>query len=385
MNMDPKAERPAQESSKVKKNRAAPQKSKKKENEKQFHVFSEVMEEANKIDLEKPKAFEEFLFLFNAVRRLKNLTNKQVEDFFTLVNAKIESLWVPFLTKATVILCLGKTENDSKLIYAIRTISRARFAEYGVLESGLAMAEKNLCNCCDGNFVTQFLKDAQKQNNKHEKQIPNSELACLSFICFSLYCKLSFEGDPKIQLLIDRAIAEFFSAYELSGIKEKDLAGKTLGNALSSKVFSPKKISELTYLYLGNTEKIQELSEKIIHLEEVRKNQSEYITTLRAELKAVNTRNHDLLEENSGLRSEIQQLTEERNAAENMLDFEKNKYELQLKTRSSGLAKQLTYEIGLELETLRDLVEGLDSNNQRRFGRRLDSIEQYLREFGGEE
>jgi regulator of replication initiation timing len=120
-------------------------------------------------------------------------------------------------------------------------------------------------------------------------------------------------------------------------------------------------------------------------LEDIRKNQSERIATLRAEIKAVNTRYHDLLEENSGLRAEIQQLTEERNAAENMLDFERNKYELQLKTRSSGLAKQLTYEIGLELETLRDLVEGLDSNNQRRFGRRLNSIEQYLREFGGEE
>ena len=130
---------------------------------------------------------------------------------------------------------------------------------------------------------------------------------------------------------------------------------------------------------------MQDLTEKIIHLEDIRKNQSEHIATLRAEIKAVNTRNHDLLEENSGLRTEIQQLTEERNAAENMLDFEKNKYELQLKTRSSGLAKQLTYEIGLELETLRDLVEGLDPNNQRRFGRRLDSIEQYLREFGGEE
>lgn len=384
MNIDPKAERPAEESGKEKKEKTTSKKAKKKETEKLFHVFSEIIEEANKIDIEKPKAFEEFLSLFDAIRRLQDLSNKQVEDFFALVSTKIESLWVPFLTKASVILCLGKTENDSKLIYAIRTISRARLAEYGVLESGLTMAEKNLCNCCDGNYVTQFLIDARKQNNKHEKQISNSELACLSFISFSLYCKLSFEGDPKIQLLIDRAIAEFFSAYELSGIREKDLSGKTLGNVLSSKVFSPKKISELTYLYSGTTAKLQEQADSIAHLEEIRRNQTERIASLLAEIKSSNSRNHELQEENTVLRTDIQRLSEERDAAENMLDFEKNKFEKQLETQEAGLAEQITADIALELQAIRDLVEYLEPDDQKRFRRRLDRIDRYLQEFGGD-
>lgn len=384
MNIDPKAERPAEESGKEKKEKTTSKKAKKKETEKLFHVFSEIIEEANKIDIEKPKAFEEFLSLFDAIRRLQDLSNKQVEDFFALVSTKIESLWVPFLTKASVILCLGKTENDSKLIYAIRTISRARLAEYGVLESGLTMAEKNLCNCCDGNYVTQFLIDARKQNNKHEKQISNSELACLSFISFSLYCKLSFEGDPKIQLLIDRAIAEFFSAYELSGIREKDLSGKTLGNVLSSKVFSPKKISELTYLYSGTTAKLQEQADSIAHLEVIRRNQTERIASLLAEIKSSNSRNHELQEENTVLRTDIQRLSEERDAAENMLDFEKNKFEKQLETQEAGLAEQITADIALELQAIRDLVEYLEPDDQKRFRRRLDRIDRYLQEFGGD-
>lgn len=384
MSIDPKAEHSAEETVKAKKNNLTSKKSKKKETEKQFHVFSEITEEANKIDLEKPKAFEEFLYLFLAVRKLKDLTNKQTEDFFTIVREKIGTLWIPFLTKATVILCQGKFENDAKLIYEIRTISKNLFVEYGVLESSLTSAETMLCNCCDGEYVTKFLREAQKQNNKHEKQIPNSELACLSFICFSLYCKLSFEGDHKIQLLIDRAIAEYFSAYELSGIREKDLSGKTLGNALSSKVFSPKKISELTYLYSGTTEKIQELADNIIRLENVRRNQTDRIACLLAEINSVKARNQELQEENALLRTDIQQLSEERDAAENMLDFEKNKFEKQLETQEAGLAEQMTADIALELQAIRDLVEYLDPDDQKRFRRRLDRIDRYLQEFGGE-
>lgn len=384
MSIDPKAEHPAEESAKVKKNKATPKKAKKKEAEKQFHVFSEVIEEANKIDLEKPKAFEEYVSLFEAVRKLKDLTNKQVEEFFALVGEKIEALWIPFLTKVAVILCHGKTENDSKLIYEIRTICKNRFDAYGVLEGGLTNAEKNLCLLCDGGYVTQFLQEAQKQNKKHEKQIPNGELACLSFVCFSLYCKASYDGNPKIQLLIDRAIAEYFSAYELSGIREKDLVGRTLGNALSSKVFSHKRISELTYLYSGTTDKLSELAEDIKRLEEIRRNQTEQIASLLSEIKTANTRNQELQEENSALSADMQQLREEREAAENMLDYEKNKFKKQLETQEAGLAEQITADIALELQAIRDLVEYLDADDQKRFRRRLDRIDRYLQEFGGE-
>lgn len=97
--------------------------------------------------------------------------------------------------------------------------------------------------------------------------------------------------------------------------------------------------------------------------------ESEQIARLSEEVKALTAKNRELQMELA--------------ASENMLEFEQNKYRLQFEALRRGLAKQLTSDIGLELETLRDLVEGLDSTNQRRFGRRLDSIELYLREFGG--
>lgn len=385
MSIDPKAEQHTGKSAKDNNNPSpTPKKAKKKDSDKQYHVFSDVIEKANKIDLEKPKAFEEFLLLFEAVRRLKDLTNKQVEEFFALVGEKIEALWVPFLTKVAVVLCQGKNENDSKLIYEIRTICKNRFETYGILESSLTNAEKNLCLLCDEGYVTLFLQEAQKQNKQHEKQIPNSELACLSFVCFSLYCKASYDGNAKIQLLIDRAIAEYFSAYELSGIREKDLTGKILGNALSSKVFSYKKISELTYLYSGTTEKLSELSEDIKRLEEIRRNQTERITSLLAEIKAVTTQNQALQNENAVLRADAQHHREECEAAENRLDYEKNKFEKQLKTQEAGLAEQITSDIALELQAIRDLVDYLDEDDQKRFRRRLDRIDCYLKEFGGE-
>ena len=384
MSHNSKQEHPEKESGLLKKRKSLPKIAKKKADQRQLSSFSEVYQEADRVDPGKPKAFEEYVALFEAIRKLKDLTNNQIEDFFRLMEKKTESVWIPFLTKLATNLCQVKCENDAKLISEIRTICKKRFEEYGILESGLTNAEKNLCLLCDGEYVIQFLREAQKQNEKHEKQIPNGELACLAFICFSLYCKNSYDGDTKIQLLIDRAVAEYFSAYALSGVREKDLAGKTLGAILSSKVFSPKKISEITYLYSGTTNQIQEQKEAIKRLEEIRRNQSERIAILSDENKAINTRNCELQDEITSLKADAQRLSEEREAAENMLEYEKNKFAKHLKTQEAGLAEQLTADITLELQALRDLIEYLNPDDQKRFRRRLDRIDRCLQEFGGE-
>lgn len=90
-----------------------------------------------------------------------------------------------------------------------------------------------------------------------------------------------------------------------------------------------------------------------------------------------------LLEEVKALTAKNLELQKELAASENLREFDANKHRLQFESLRNGLVKKLTNDISLELVTLRDLVEGLDSVNQRRFGRRLDSIELYLREFGG--
>ena len=362
-----------------------PKKVSKKKTVLQLESFSAAMELAGKILPEDAKAVDAFVELFESIRGLRELSNKEITDYLDFVEGKVGDLWIPYMTKLTGAICGKASAHNPKIIAVILSKCAIILERYGIQNSILTEAQKKTCLLCDGKYVTQFLQEAQNQNKKNELQISNADFARLSFICFTLYCRYAYEGNTKIQMEIDRAIAEYFSSQEISGIKEKELAGKMMTGALTGKVYSAKRVAALTYLYAGTTAKIQEQAEKIQSLEEIRRNQVERINTLNDEIKRINSRNKELQEEIGTLRDQAQQLSEERDAAENMLDYEKNKYEKQLDAQGADLAEQLMYDIGLELEAIRGLVDRLDQNNQRRFLRRLDRMEQYLREFGGEE
>lgn len=350
-----------------------------------FSSFAEIISAVDAISEDSQKRYDIFITQFDALRNLKNLSNAQIDNYFNLVESKLGNMWISYLTRLTVKLCQTTQSQDTKLVTAIRVRCKHIFETYKILDAELTNAEKAVClPGGNGSSVIKFLQDAQKQNQKCECQIPNSTLACLTYICVSLYRK-SLNASIDTQILIDRAIAEYFSSPDLSGVKEKDLAGKTLGTILANKTYSPKRISELTYLYSGVSKQLAEQAGQISHLNKIRKNQMDHINNLSAELTAEQSRNQELQAQIKILKNQVQAFQIERDAAENMLDYEKNKYEKQLDAQGADLAEQLTYDIGLELEALRDLVNHLDSNNQRRFLRRLDRIDCYLREFGGEE
>ena len=152
---------------------------------------------------------------------------------------------------------------------------------------------------------------------------------------------------------------------------------------MAAKVYSPRRIAELTYLYSGTTELIAEQVDAIRNLEEAKRVQADRIAYLLGEIKSVKEQNQNLQEQIDTLNTEAQQLTEDRAAAESMLEYEKNKFEKLLKSQKSGLVDQLTADIALELQALRELVEYLEPDDQKRFRRRLDRIDGYLEEFGG--
>lgn len=384
MSKDPKKEKKDKDITKTpKKHRAAPKKEKKKKEEKQLTSYAEVAEEVKKIEIEKPKALDELVTLFEAFRMLKDLSNNQIEDFLALVMEKSGTFYVPVLAKMATSLCQNKHDFDLKIIHAIRVLCKNRFEKFGIHEGSLTNAERNVCLQVNGNFVTQFLKDAYKQGQKNDPQMSNSELACLTFVCFTLYCKISYDGDTKIQKAIDQAIAEFFSSYEISGIKERELTGKTIGNIMSAKVFSPRRMAELTYLYSGTTDLIAEQVAVIRSQEEIKRNQADRIEFLAGEVKSAKTHNQELQNNIDALNAEKEQLSKDRDAAESMLEYEKNKFAKLLQSQKSGLADQLTADIALELQALRELVEYLEPDDQKRFRRRLDRIDGYLQEFGG--
>ena len=386
MSEDPKKEKKEKDGTKTpKKHRAAPQKEKKKKEEKSLASYAEVAEEVKKIDIEKPKALEELASLFEAFRVLKDLSNNQIEDFLLLVMDKAGTFYVSILAKMATSLCQNKHDCDLKIISAIRAFCKERFEKFGIHEGDLTNAERNVCLQVKGDFVTQFLKDAYKQGQKSDSQISNAELAGLTFACLTLYCKLAYEGDAKIQKAIDQAIAEFFSSYEISGIKERELTGKTIGNIISAKVFSSRRMAELTYLYAGTTDLIAEQVATIRNQEEIKRTQAAKIESLTGDVKAAKAQNQALQEQIDALHAENGQLIQDREAAENMLEYEKNKFAKLLQSQKSGLADQLTADIALELQALRELVEHLEPGEQNKINRRLNRIDEYLREFGGDQ
>ena len=96
MGQKPKKEKQDKPTNKApKKQRVAPKKEKKKKEEKQLTSLSEIVEEVSKVDVEKPKAFEELIILFDAFRKLKDISNQQIADFLQKIEEKAASLWLP--------------------------------------------------------------------------------------------------------------------------------------------------------------------------------------------------------------------------------------------------------------------------------------------------
>ena len=66
-----------------------------------------------------------------------------------------------------------------------------------------------------------------------------------------------------------------------------------------------------------------------------------------------------------------------------MLEFERNRFQLQMKSKEAGLANLLARKIGLEILAIRETAEYVDDDNRRRLYRRLDRIDDILKNFGG--
>lgn len=345
--------------------------------------FSSIVDAVKKLDIKNTKVIDEAIFLFNALRELKNISNDQIYVCLRGIRSQLIDLWSSFLVRATMELCRRQKENDARIIQSIQAMCKEQLAEYNISDSLISNAERNACLLSDGKYVIQFLQEASRGKHRDtEMEIPNSELARLCYVCFTLYRRFN-NGSNHIQLLIERAIAEFFSNSELSGIKERELVGIVMGDILAAKVYSPKRISELTYLYAGTSTEFYEQKARIRSLDEIRRNQLDTIHHLQNESKMAAARNCELREQVAALTKQAAQYESERNAAENMLAYEKNKFERQLQSQADGLKAELLIDIGLEMQALRELAEYLSEDDRRRFLRRFDRIDQYLQEFGG--
>ena len=348
-----------------------------------FVMFSDVVTTLNKIDNSSSKSLEKYVDLLFELKNVEKITTEQIREFMYAAKSQLNTLWMPFLTKVAMNLDPNKLGFNDVLCMFVQEECIKIFDSHGISPDKFSELCIDFQHSKDGSVITQFIKKTLPKSKdtstqKTADRITKQELVCVIFICLSLQYQNQGRNSYKTQVIIDRAIAEAFSEWS-----SKEIAGKTLGNILSAKIFSTKKISELTYLYEGTSEKIVEQESRIKELERIHAELASERSALRTEIEHWNSSHEELLHQIDHLKSENESLEQQKTTAENMLDYEKNKFERQLDLKEAGIAEQFSDDIGLELQAIRELTEYLEEGDQRRIRRRLNRIDSILQESGG--
>lgn len=351
-------------------------------------TFEEICAAISAPGAKNTNAIDRFVSLVLELRSVKSLTPDQVRFFFSSVNDEIKDAWSPFLAKTATHINPAKPGNNLLIAKEIIKCTHEILKSCGLSIEDMKRACMAFCESKDASCITDYLKQADKAtppksaDNATLKmpKITPQDLACVSFICFN-YSFREYDSTSLAPLVtIDRAIAEYFSNLSL-----KDHAGKTLANVLGSKVFSPKKIAEFVYLYDGATKIIQSQDTRIKSLKHELSYMHEKNTALNDEIASRKEENANLVSRTKALETEIARCRQERTDAECRLEYERNWFDRQMEMKEVGIAEQLAGKIELEIQAIRDTIECIDEDNQRRIRRRLQRIDNILHKHGGTE
>ena len=339
-------------------------------------IFSDIrqMDQKNLISIERHAA------LFCELLLVKALSAEQADEFLAVAKQHLQEDWLPFLTKVSLELEPHKWGNHHTLSTCVMLACTDVLNDRNIDSEKLVECSEAFLKTKDSQHIRDFLTTASSINteNIEVRRITPQELACITFICFSLDCKGQSPQDHQTQLIIDRTIAEFFSK-----VPAKNLAGKTLGSILTAKAFPVKRISELTFLYEGMADSLHNQSERIDYLEAARIKLLEEQAHLRAELERQKDAHRDLTEQIEQLSQENIQLKQNNISAENMMEFERNKYERQMMLKEQGIARHLSKKLNLELQSIRESIKYIGEDDRLRIARRLDRIDKILQGLGG--
>lgn len=351
-------------------------------------TFKEICADISSAEAKNTSVIDRFVSLLLELLSVKPLTSDQVQHFFASVNEEIEDAWSPFLVKAATHINPAKLGNNQLIANEIIICCHDILESCGLSMDDMHRACMAFCESKEASCITDYLRQADMTTPQKSEdsvtlevhKITPQELACVSFICFNYSFREYSPNSLAPLVTIDRAIAEYFSKPSL-----KDHAGKTLGNALGSKVFSPKKITELIYLYDGTTETIQKQGNQIKALKDEVSHLREKNTALNEEITSWKGNNANLVSRIENLEAESARYRQERTEAEGRLEYERNKFERQIEMKEAGIAEELSGDIELEIQAIREIIEYIDSDDQRRIRRRLQRIDDILQEYGGKE
>ncbi len=89
----------------------------------------------------------------------------------------------------------------------------------------------------------------------------------------------------------------------------------------------------------------------------------------------------EMAERLAKLEAERDELELERNAAENRLEYERNRFERIMAGKDAAIAAALGKKLELELDALREIADHVDEAERRRMLRRLQRIDDIVGRF----
>lgn len=190
----------------------------------------------------------------------------------------------------------------------------------------------------------------------------------------------------KTTILLERNLVEYYCKKnnESSDYKyDKYLLSDLMGQSIKDDTFS-KNLVKYLYLYDGLSEKIKELKEININLINDKNdlvNRIDHLKIKNADLETIIIEKDKIIQ---AIKYELSQEKQDKNAAENRLGFEKNKYEQGYNTLKSSLLDSLKSSLELEIEGIEDIIEFIPEEKKNKILKRLKRINKIIDEKLGE-
>ena len=185
----------------------------------------------------------------------------------------------------------------------------------------------------------------------------------------------------KMTTIIEKVFVELFRSD-----KEKDLKDcilKSIPKAIANKTYR-KQFLNTSYLYIEDQKKLKELCKNKVALEKTvgvlmleNRAQGEKIESLEKKISELETAL-------ASTNAEREQLKEEIVLKDNMLKFEKNRFEQQFISKEKNLMSEVENVIGLEIEGIEGIADRLPEKERERILRYIRRIRERITELGGQ-
>lgn len=263
----------------------------------------------------------------------------------------------------------------------IRNYCKNVLEGFGFDTTNINTIGKELCSSDNPDkLIIDFITATIKAINKTE--FTKEDALAISYIWLVMSCKeyRIFEYWKAI-IAIERVFVLHFRSEKDKDIK--DCVSKSIPKAIANKMYE-KQFLNISYLYTDYESKINELSEKKNSLKETvhnliseNKAQSETIASLSSKVA-------ELESEIEKLQVECTTTKEELVLKDNMVKFEKNKFEQQFIGKEKNLMAEVENVIGLEIEGIEGIANRLPDKERERILRYIRRIKERITELGGQ-